>query len=191
MDKLNLGCGEFKKEGYVNVDFFSMSEPDVSHNLNEFPYPFSRDQFSLIEADHLIEHLEDPFLVMKELFRIAKDGALIKVKVPHFSRGFTHAQHNRGFDVTFPYYFNPSFGPGYQGTPLELDMMRLRWFSQPYLKKFVLPKTQYHVANLLGKVIDLFANLSPNICSRIWCFWVGGFEEIEFRFKVNKGEMPH
>jgi len=37
--KLNLGCGEFKKDGYVNVDFHSVLESDVKHDLNEFPYP--------------------------------------------------------------------------------------------------------------------------------------------------------
>ena len=31
-------------------------------------------------------------------------GALL-VKVPHFSRGFTHPDHKRGFDVSFPLFF--------------------------------------------------------------------------------------
>ena len=38
--KLNIGCGEFKKDGYINVDYYSVSEPDVKHDLNKFPYPF-------------------------------------------------------------------------------------------------------------------------------------------------------
>jgi hypothetical protein len=33
---------------------------------------------------------------------------------------------------------------------------------------------------VIGEIFDLAANLCPALCSRIWCFWVGGFEEIRF-----------
>jgi SAM-dependent methyltransferase len=185
-EKLNLGSGEFKKAGYVNVDYYSIAEPDIRHDLNKFPYPFPDSEFEIIEADHVLEHLVDPFNVMKELKRIATDKAEIVVRVPHFSRGFTHADHKRGFDVTFPLYFDPGFPPGFQGTPLVLKKMRLHWFAQPYLKRKMMKPVLYFIGVGLGEVIDFFANLSPYFCSRIWCFWVGGFEEIEFRFYVVK-----
>lgn len=184
--KLNLGSGEFLKEGFINVDYYSNSTPDVSHNLNQFPYPFENDYFERVEADHVFEHLYEPFQVMRELHRICAPGATIHIRVPHFSRGFTHADHKRGFDVTFPYYFNPKFGPGYQGVPLELVKMRLTWFAQPYMKKSVMPAILVWIGQGMGLAIDLLANLSPWVCSRIWCYWVGGFEEIEFVFRVKK-----
>jgi len=186
LKKLNLGSGEFKKEGHINVDYYSVSEPDVRHDLNKFPYPFSNDDFEVIEADHLLEHLENPFRVMRELHRISKNNGLIIVRVPHFSRGFTHPDHRRGFDVSFPYYFDPSFKGGYQGFKCKLIKMKLSWFAQPYLKKTVLPIPVYYAGVIIGSIVDLFANLSPLLCSRIWCFVVGGFEEIEFQFVVEK-----
>ena len=184
--KLNLGAGEFPKEGYVNVDFYSNSDQNIRHDLELIPYPFPEDHFEVIEADHVLEHLSKPFEIMRELYRISADGATIRIRVPHFSRGLTHADHKRGFDVTFPYYFDPDFKPGYQNTPLTLTGMRLRWFAQPYLKKQVLPAPAYYFGLVVGAIFDFFANLSPWACSRIWCFWVGGFEEIEFRFRVEK-----
>lgn len=184
--KLNLGCGEFKKDGYVNVDFHSALEPDVRHDLNEFPYPFSDNEFEVIEADHVLEHLNDVFKVMGELHRISKNRALIIIRVPHFSRGFTHPQHQRGFDVSFPYYFDPSFKGGYQGVALKLKNMKLSWLAQPYLKKTVLSQPYFCLAYLIDSVFSFLANLSPLLCSRMWCFWVGGFEEIEFSFVVIK-----
>lgn len=107
MKKLNLGCGQFKKDGYINLDISPLSKADVIHDLDSFPYPFNANTFDLTEADHLLEHLSNPFQVMVELHRIAKPGETIHIRVPHFSRGFTHPKHKRGFDVTFPLYFNP------------------------------------------------------------------------------------
>jgi SAM-dependent methyltransferase len=185
-DKLNLGCGEFRKDGYVNVDYYSVSEPDVRHDLNRFPYPFDNDSFDFIESDHLMEHLENPFRVMRELHRIGRNGCRVRLRVPHFSRGFTHAEHKRGFDASFPLYFDPTFKGGYQGVPFQLNRVRLRWFAQPYLKKDLMPKIVYYAGLVIGGIFDFFANLSPFVCSRLWCFWVGGFEEIEFELSVKK-----
>lgn len=184
--KLNLGSGEFLKEGFVNVDYFSKVAPDISHDLNQFPYPFEDGYFELAEVDHTLEHLNEPFRVMGELRRICAPGATIHIRVPHFSRGFTHADHKRGFDVTFPFYFDPNYAGGYQGIPLKLVKMRLTWSAQHYLKRKLMPLPLVLLGQGLGFVIDLFANLSPWLCSRLWCFWVGGFEEIEYVFQVEK-----
>jgi len=184
--KLNLGCGEFKKAGYLNLDANPDCSPDRVHDLNRFPYPFPDSHFELIEADHVLEHLEDPFAVMKELHRLLAPAGRLILRLPHFSRGFTHAAHRRGFDVTFPYYFQPSFKGGYTGIAFALERCRLKWFAQPYLKKSVLSAPAYYFGLSLGGALDLLANLSPMLCSRLWCFWVGGFEEIEFEFVCRK-----
>ncbi len=182
-DKLNLGCGRFKKPGFVNVDCDPALEPDVVQDLNALPYPFPAGRFHVIEADHVLEHLHEPFRVMAELHRLLRSGGRLVVRVPHFSRGFTHADHKRGFDVTFPFYFDPEYRGGYTGTELVLERLRLRWSAQPYLKKTVVSPLHFHLSEAVGKGIDFFANLSPLLCSRGWCFLVGGFEEIEFRFR--------
>jgi SAM-dependent methyltransferase len=184
--KLNLGCGEFKKEGYLNLDISPEVRPDLVHDLNAFPYPFHDNQFDSIEADHVLEHLENPFLVMKELHRISRNKALLTVRVPHFSRGFSHPEHKRGFDITFPLYFQPSFKGGYQGVEFELKRLNLFWFAQTSLKRQTLSRVPYVMGYGLGSVLSFLADLSPVLCSRLWCFWVGGFEEIEFQFVVKK-----
>src|SRR5574339_598973 len=80
--KLNLGSGEFLKDGFVNVDYYSISNPDVVHDLSKFPYPFDDNYFELVEADHVLEHLREPFEVMRELYRICAPGATIHIRVP-------------------------------------------------------------------------------------------------------------
>ena len=96
---LNLGCGQFPKPGYINLDLDPNSKADLIHDLRQFPYPFEDESFSRIEASHLLEHLSDPFLVMKEIHRIVKPGGIVDIRVPHFSRGMTHAEHKSGFDL--------------------------------------------------------------------------------------------
>lgn len=186
--KLNLGAGEDRKEGYVNVDWSPLAHPDVVHNLNALPYPFDDNSFELIEAFHVLEHLDKPFAVMRELHRILAPGGVLHIKVPHFSRGFTHAEHAHGFDVTFPLYFNPAFTKsGYYGVPLRLRSMHLSWLAFFHL----MPAFGYSGATIvvlrgINSIISGIANLSPNFASRIWCFWVGGFDEIDFVFVKEK-----
>ena len=178
--RLNLGCGRFPKPGFVNVDWVAAPGVDVVHDLTVLPYPFEAETFDRIEADHVIEHLSEVFRVMAELHRLLRPGGVLVMRVPHFSRGFSHPEHKRGFDATFPYYFDPSFPGGYTGTHFECDSVRMRWFAQPYLKKTVLSPPLYAVGRSVGAVVDRFANASPLVCSRLWCYYVGGFEEIEF-----------
>lgn len=188
MKKLNLGCGETKKEGYVNVDWQSLTNPDVIHDLNSLPYPFGDNSFDLIEAFHILEHLDKPFVTMREIHRILKHGGKAIIKVPHFSRGFTHAEHSRGFDVTFPLYFNKNFTKsGFYGVEFDLEKMEIHWLAFFHL----LPSMGYgnliiSVLRVVNKFISALANLSAPFASRIWCFWVGGFDEIEFHFVCKK-----
>lgn len=188
LKKLNLGCGDSKKTGYVNVDFHSHVNPDVEHDLNVFPYPFADNSFDVIEAFHVLEHLDRPFLVMQELHRILKPGGTLHIKVPHFSRGFTHAEHKSGFDVTFPYYFNSQFTKsGYYGVDFINKGTELHWMSFFHLmRQMEVGKITIGVLKILNSGINFLANLNPKFCSRIWCFWVGGFEEIEFKFICKK-----
>ncbi len=185
MKKLNLGCGEFPKSGYINVDSF-FDSAQVKHDLENFPYPFGDDEFSLIELSHVLEHLSQPFEVMRELSRIGRNGAVIVIKVPHFSRGFTHPDHKRGFDITFPWYFDNQKLQFFQGIRMKLIDMKFEWYAQPYLKKKVISPFLHYPLLGISKIINFFANFSPAFCSRIWCFWVGGFEELEFTFKIIK-----
>lgn len=85
--KLNLGCGSRKREGYVNVDMFPDCRPDVVLNLEQTPWPWPDDSVIAVDLIHVLEHLgQQPavFLgIMKELWRVCCDGAMIHIEVPH------------------------------------------------------------------------------------------------------------
>ncbi|MBI2030856.1 methyltransferase domain-containing protein [Candidatus Kaiserbacteria bacterium] len=182
--KLNLGCGEDKKDGFVNVDWSPLVKPDVVHDLNAVPYPFADGSVDHVEAFHVLEHLTLPFDKMHEFHRILKPGGTLHIKVPHFSRGFTHAEHQHGFDVTFPLYFDPAFTKsGYYGVPFSLRSLRLSWLAFFHLLPYMgYGRITIGILRVVNAIISGAANLSPSFTSRIWCFWVGGFDEIEFVF---------
>ncbi len=187
--KINFGSSGFNKEGYINVDIRSSVAPDVVHDLNIFPYPFDDNSADHIEMTHVLEHLDKPFLVMQELHRILKPGGTLYIAVPHFSRGFTHSEHSHGFDVSFPYYFTMRFPKQFYGVEYEVISLKLNWIN--HLTFRYLPELGFGIVSvfflkIFNGLFTVLGNLSPFACSRLWCFWVGGFEEIEFTFKAKK-----
>ena len=88
--KLNLGCGEKRIPGYINVDKYG--SPDIKHDLESFPWPWETNSVSNILLIHVLEHLgkdvETYFGIFKEMYRICNNGAKIKIIVPHFRHQF-------------------------------------------------------------------------------------------------------
>jgi hypothetical protein len=84
--KLNLGCGERHLAGYVNVDKYG--NPDLRHDLEEFPWPWADNSVTEIQLIHVLEHLgqsTDVYLgIIREIYRVCQPGARIRIVVPHY-----------------------------------------------------------------------------------------------------------
>lgn len=59
MKILDVGCGVNKVEGAVGLDISPRSHADVIHDLNVVPYPFDDNEFDLVVANHVVEHVPD------------------------------------------------------------------------------------------------------------------------------------
>ena len=83
--KLNLGCGSQMLPGYCNVDVFG--KPDLTWDLETFPWPWPDNSADEVLLSHVLEHLGQAprtfITIMQELYRVCRNGALVKVIVPH------------------------------------------------------------------------------------------------------------
>lgn len=85
--RVNIGCGDKPKEGYVNVDL--CGTPDKVVDLSVFPWPFESDSVDEVLSEHFLEHCEDFEKTMIEINRILKPGGVNHFRVPHFRGSFT------------------------------------------------------------------------------------------------------
>lgn len=100
--KLNLGCYKDYREGYINLDkkkYKGIRKPDVIWDLNKFPYPFKDNTFEEVLANLVLEHLYRSKLgkIFEELYRICKNDAIIKIKVPYGLSWIMNIDHKSGF----------------------------------------------------------------------------------------------
>ena len=82
--KLNLGCGDDIKEGYLNVDF-RKTHPSVQvQDLSKFPWPWADGFADEILMLDFLEHF--PYAqterILFECFRILKDDGEVVIQVP-------------------------------------------------------------------------------------------------------------
>lgn len=169
----------------LNIDHDAASKADALADLGKLETyrQLPEGHFEQIVMDHVLEHLDDIFGIMRELHRILAPGGRLEIRVPHFSRGITHPEHRHGFDVTFPAYMDPHYQGGYIGVPFKLESMRLDYMIRWDLKKTIVPDWQIALLKPLNAIITALGNAQPYACSRFWCYVVGGFEQIEYRFR--------
>lgn len=131
--KIDLGGGNNKQPGYVNIDCRDLPAVDIVHDLEEFPWPLPDECACFIMASHLLEHInpaKGTFLkFMAEVWRVLKPGCEFMFAVPYAgSPGYyqdpTHV--NPCTEKTWA-YFDPLEAGGhlysiYEPAPFEIKM---------------------------------------------------------------------
>lgn len=84
--KLDLGCGEHKKEGFVGVDIAKVKGVDIVHDLKKTPWPWKDASVDEVHCSHFLEHLTGPERIpfMAELWRILKPNAKAVIVTPDY-----------------------------------------------------------------------------------------------------------
>lgn len=89
--KLNLGCGNDIRQGYVNVDFRQLPGVDQVVDLSKFPWPWKDGEIEEIAMLDFLEHFpyRQTGKILDECWRIMRVGGYLDVQVPdleHCSR---------------------------------------------------------------------------------------------------------
>ncbi len=161
--RLNLGCGERKKDGYVNVDL--CGNPDQRVDLSVFPWPWENDSCDEVYSEHFLEHVADYEKTVLEMHRILKPNGVLHFKVPHHRSPFAQWHlHLQNFST---YTCDILCG----NVPYQWDNRRL------FNKKQVRINFPWLVGHpILQKIFSLIANISP-----LFWDWLGlPIDEVEF-----------
>jgi SAM-dependent methyltransferase len=81
--RLDLGCGNAKRPGFVGLDVFPGEQVDHVLDLTADPFPFADDTVDEVFSAHFLEHIEEPNHVFSEIGRVCRDGARIEFWTPY------------------------------------------------------------------------------------------------------------
>lgn len=115
--KLDLACGDSKREGFFGVDFVKTDSTDFECNLLKFPWPWADNSVDELHSSHFIEHIpmcyvsptgeyktvpDAPdkdllFAFFDECYRILKPGGVLTIFCPcaRSNRAFQDVTHRR------------------------------------------------------------------------------------------------
>lgn len=104
---LNLGCGMLNMgEHLINVDIRRTPLVDCYADLNHYPWPFRYGWAEEIQALDVIEHLDDAYQAMEEIWRVLLPYGKVTLRLPNHAhpqayRALDHKRygHVESFDV--------------------------------------------------------------------------------------------
>ena len=81
--KLNIGCGPYKEEGYINIDKNPIWEPDKILDVRN-GLPFEDNSLSEVRAWHFIEHLSKDEIIsfLALVYKKLKKGGRLDLLFP-------------------------------------------------------------------------------------------------------------
>jgi hypothetical protein len=169
---LNLGCGRKHVSGALNLDLSPDTNPDCVYDLNVLPWPFPDDHFNEVLAYDLIEHLGDTIRTLEEIHRICRNGAVVRITLPHFSCA------NAYTDPTHRHYFG-RFSFDYFTGENELPFYTRARFRRRWSQIIFYP-------TLVNKIVRRFAGRYPAAYERRWA-WMFPAWFLYFELEVLKG----
>lgn len=134
---LHIGSGKKTLPGATTIDILDLPGVDVVHDLDIMPWPFPDNEFDLVFAHSVFEHLEDQIAIMEEMHRILKPGGRIVITVPHFrcTDAFTDSTHTHFFtSQSMDYYIEGTALANYEYSNVLWKKVGF-WYGWPQIAK--------------------------------------------------------
>jgi len=154
-------CPAGEGDEVVHLDRQQLPHIEQVWDLDEFPYPFADNEFDRILALDVLEHLRDVRRSVEELWRIARPGARVSVRVPHWTSYRAHRDptHRTDFDEhSFDY-----FGLGAYSYYSRVRLMVLSVNEEeayPHLFRFLRAVSPRLVRGLKKHLLNMVKNLT-------------------------------
>ncbi|HXU13634.1 MAG TPA: methyltransferase domain-containing protein [Terriglobales bacterium] len=177
---LDVGCGNNKIPDAIGMDCVALPGVDVIHDLSSFPYPFNADSIDAFHINHVLEHLSDVIGTMEELWRIAKPGATVHIRVPHFTGvlAWRDPTHRRSFTSESFRYFGDNSYSYYTHARFQVVSVRLRYVAhQESCRGF---------SRWLARAVQSMLDNHLAFCERYLAYLLGGIDEIRVTLKAIK-----
>ena len=146
---LHIGSGANVLAGAETVDILDLPGVDTVHDLDRFPWPYKENEFDVIFAHSVFEHLEDQLAVMEEMARILKSGGRVVITVPYFRcvDAYSDPTHTTFFTTkTMDYYIKGTQVEAFGYTECKFKQIGL-WFGWPTTpKRFLVRKFKNYIA---------------------------------------------
>lgn len=159
--RLNLGCGDKRREGYVNVDV--CGTPDVVCDLSVFPWPWEDGAVEEVYSEHFLEHVADYERTILEIHRVLQPRGTIHFKVPHHRSPMAPWHLHR-------WYFSTD-------TPNRLcESVAYQWGGKRLFERVSVRANAIYFRPRLNRLLSWLANRSPERWD-----WLGlPIHEVEF-----------
>jgi hypothetical protein len=85
--RLDLGCGDNKRDGFLGVDLVITASTNFVHDLTIHPWPCEDATVDEVHCSHFFEHLDgrQRLRFMESLFRVMKVGAKATMITPYWN----------------------------------------------------------------------------------------------------------
>lgn len=152
--KINMGCGNKKKDGFVGMDLYPCSAVDIVCDISK-TLPLTTSSVDEVYASHVVEHIFDIAVLMREIHRVCVHDAVVTILTPHFSsidswRDPTHVHHLTYFSFK---HFEKKDTSHYTGGGFVVDDVKLSFGG-----------------GLFGLIARFLFTLSPKNYEKKWCF---------------------
>lgn len=152
--KIDLCCGEWKREGYEGVD---IRGADITADLEQ-RWPFEDGTVGLIRASDALEHMRDPIHTMKEAYRVLAPNGWMLTNTPSTDgRGAWSDPTHRSFwnRVSFFYYTRKQQAQ-YIQSPVRFQESRVYdHYPSEWHKTHEIPYVTAHLLKFSGRTPGL------------------------------------
>ena len=169
--KLNIGCGNDIREGWINLDRYPINDKVTYFEINIFPYEWKDGSIDEIYCSHVLEHTNKVDVIIHEFTRILKPGGILHIKLPVFSNGWKH----RGW-YHVKTYFHSLYGANWKAKTTDSHESSIYSncnYDLIFFKKNLKFKGINYIYWLIGSMINRFVS---------WIYSIF-FNEYEWKLK--------